>query len=674
MSSYLPTMFQSFTGNSRRPRQVDLSGRNSNPFAAYNSPRQSQAAPRSQITVANAQHERLLRQQERDRLNAAKAIQRNWRGHKSRRRTKDEWRQEWDYREGLVGNDLGIAKTLHENQQDRNSGPTGYTSESEGLKQLQLLLLFVSPWCTEDVSRLERFAERLLHTFRQTIPNHRWAKLLLRLTRVALGVLLRNDVQQLEERTIASDLSLLVFLARAIPKHLAQIAGLYYQALASLTVQTLVSNPSGTARRNLIISCVLGLLQSLNPYTLAAYEGFATFYLATPDLPKYLGDLENLAAGLNFKLLASSLSNSLKHDSDGLRTIMINEEKCLWLLAYFIYFHRHTYGLATSMNTLPEPDYVTVVSSLLCSVAGEVSARLDLEPYQSSNDMDTSHMQKSSLKPLPQVVQREILSLVDQKSITGLLTYTDGVAPSSSTNKPLSITEDAGLLASYALTLLRVFPRRGDDIRMWLYLGSALIIPGPSGSTAKKLPALKYFWKAARNTSVYGSISRDPSAARGLLKSLPQNSTQAEVSENDQEWQVILLFLELYTFVLKVMDDEEFLSGGASPFPGESDPNMSWTRESALPLRDVADLTTFLKNLAFTMYWNASELSGTEDTDLDASIGSYFATSSASRTEGQNKSITVRAVDRKLAGVTGMSLDYLKGMVTGLLRMVYERE
>lgn len=664
-------MFQSFTGNSRRPRQVDLSGRNSNPFAAYSSPRQSQAVPKSQITVANAQHERLLRQQERDRLNATKAIQRTWRGHQSRRRTHENWRQQWDYREGLLGCKPRISESLHKNEEDTSPGPTAYTCEPEGLSQLQLLLLFVSPRCADDISRLERFAQRLLSTFHGTFPSSIWAELLLRLARVALEILLRND---LDETAVNNFLSLLVFLARSIPKQLAQNAGTYYQALASLTVIAKEASPSSSNRRELIIGCVLGLLQSLNPYTLAAYEGFATYYLTTTDLPKYLGDLDVLAAGLNFKLLASSLASSLKHELMGTITIRMNEEKRLWLLAYFIYFHRHAYGLATSMHSLPEPDYVTAVSFLLCSVADEVSARLDHQHDRMIIDMDASRGQKSSPIPLPPFVQREILSLVNQGSVTALLAHIDGVAPFNFKSRASSESKDAGLLASYALTLLRVFPRRGDDIRMWLYLGSALVIPGSSRSTSKKLPAIKYFWTATRNTSVYESISRDPHAALTLLKSLPQNGTQAGSSEKDQEWQIILLFLELYTFVLKVMDDEEFLSGGASMFPGDSDSNGSWTRESALPLRDVANLTTFLKNLAFTMYWNASELSGTEDTDLDASIGSYFGTSSVSRTEGQIKSDAPKAVDRKLAGVTGMSLDYLKGMVTGLLRMVYERE
>ena len=664
-------MFQSFTGNSRRPRQVDLSGRSSNPFAAYSSPRQSQAAPKSQITVANAQHERLLRQQERDRLNGAKTIQRIWRGHQSRRRTQEKWRQEWNYRERLHGYKSRKSEASHENQQDESLGPTAYTSESEALSQLQLLLLFLSPRCLGDIPRLERFSKRLLLTFQGAIPHNGWAGPLLRLTRVALAVLLRND---LEETTVNTYLSLLVFLARAIPKHLAQNAGPYYQALASLTVMTQVSTSSSTTRQQLILRCVLRLLQSLSSHTLAAYEGFATHYLTTPELPKNLGDLEVLAAGLNFKLLASSLASSLKHDSEGLIMFRTSEEKRLWLLAYFIYFHRHAYGLAASTHSLPEPDYVTVVSVLLCSVADEVSARLDPERDRSIIDLVPSRVRESSPIPLPQFVQGEILSLVNQGSVTGLLAHADDVTPSNSRSKASSGSDDAGLLASYALTLLRVFPRRGDDIRMWLYLGSAPVIARSGGSSPKKLPAIKYFWRAARNTSIYGSISLDPRAALSLLRSFPQDGTPAGSSEKDQEWQVILLFLELYTFVLKVMDDEEFLSGGASTLPSGSDLNMSWTRESALPLRDVANLTTFLRNLAFTMYWKASLLSGAEDMDIDGSIGSYFGTSSDLGTGGQTKSLALRAMDSKLAGVTGMSLDYLKGMVTGLLRMVYERE
>src|ERR1700680_4464473 len=86
-------MFQTFSGRSRRPRQVNLSGQNLNPFAASS---WSPSASGTQKTVANAQQEREQRRQERERLNASKRIQRTWRGHRSRRQLADSRRALWD--------------------------------------------------------------------------------------------------------------------------------------------------------------------------------------------------------------------------------------------------------------------------------------------------------------------------------------------------------------------------------------------------------------------------------------------------------------------------------------------------------------------------------------------------------------------------------------------------
>ena len=77
-------MFPTFTGSSRKGRNVNLSGQKAiNPFTST-SWAPSAAAGASQ-TVAHAQAERAQRQQERDRLRAAQHIQRTWRGHRSRR-------------------------------------------------------------------------------------------------------------------------------------------------------------------------------------------------------------------------------------------------------------------------------------------------------------------------------------------------------------------------------------------------------------------------------------------------------------------------------------------------------------------------------------------------------------------------------------------------------------
>jgi len=125
-------MFQTFSGSSRRPRQVNLSGQNKNPFAA--SP---------QKAVANAQQERQLRQLERDRLNASKRIQKVWRGHKVRQDLADSRRKTWD--------ELEVA--------DRGNVPS--TSCPRPLEQLQLLLAFFSPHRRDDIERLAILSQKM---------------------------------------------------------------------------------------------------------------------------------------------------------------------------------------------------------------------------------------------------------------------------------------------------------------------------------------------------------------------------------------------------------------------------------------------------------------------------------------------------------------------------------
>ncbi len=121
-------MFQTFSGSSRRPRQVNLSGQNSNPFAG------------TQKTVAIAQQERQQRQQERERINACKRIQRTWRGHRARRQVADLQRKVWDDLDTLGG---------HQKPDDVLT------------QQLQLLVTFFSSKRPDDCSRLTILSSRI---------------------------------------------------------------------------------------------------------------------------------------------------------------------------------------------------------------------------------------------------------------------------------------------------------------------------------------------------------------------------------------------------------------------------------------------------------------------------------------------------------------------------------
>lgn len=203
---------------------------------------------------------------------------------------------------------------------------------------------------------------------------------------------------------------------------------------------------------------------------------------------------------------------------------------------------------------------------------------------------------------------------------------------------------------------------------MWLYLGSMTTSPG------SQLPALKFFWQTMSSTSIFAAIRGDSKEALTILRPQIQSTTESSSDlTRDREWRNILLFLELYTFVLRFTDDEEFLSGGA-PNLGQIEEPVSRIRESALPLEDVKQLTIFLKNLAFTTYYNAGELSDDEQNNYTG-LGTYFGVSNPSRFQSPgNDTSAKRAPRRPFAGIAGMTFDYVRTIVTGVMRMLYERD
>lgn len=133
-------MFQSFSGSSRRTRQVNLSGQDINPFEASS---WAPTASGTQKTLAAAQHERHLRQVERERLVASKNIQRIWRGHRVRKDVANSRRQAWD-----------LLDSQHAQEED--------LAEPVLLEELNLLLAFFNYKNHEDISRLVRLCDRLL--------------------------------------------------------------------------------------------------------------------------------------------------------------------------------------------------------------------------------------------------------------------------------------------------------------------------------------------------------------------------------------------------------------------------------------------------------------------------------------------------------------------------------
>ena len=158
-------MFQTFSGSSRRPRQVNLSGRNTNPFAANS---WSPVGSGTEKSVANAQQERQQRQQERERLIATKQIQRVWRGHRTRTALANTRRRAWDE----------TSKRWNQSQSDTPLL----------LHELRLLLSFFSPSQRDDVRRLNMLGTKIMESGPQMALGSQQARPLLgKLTSILLA-------------------------------------------------------------------------------------------------------------------------------------------------------------------------------------------------------------------------------------------------------------------------------------------------------------------------------------------------------------------------------------------------------------------------------------------------------------------------------------------------------
>ena len=584
-------MYHSFTGTSRKSRQINLSGRPTNPFASASS------APGPQSAIASAQQDRIHRQQQRDRLQATGRIQRVWRGHTARRKSFKEWRRVWDELEESTVQQAKLRDGAYEDSE-------------QSLSQLRRLLLFFSPRDHGDRKRLSWYGMRQQVTSDAIrCDGGPWPRAYLKLERSCISALRERKP---EDNELDKHLLMVLTFAARRTQLGQQDAMAYYDVLTKL---------KDVSADQLQIALLAPLQTSPE-----AYSGLAVLL----SRPLETQMLSLLRSSIDPRTLVRALS--------GLKENFVSNtpQAKLWLLGNTIY-------LTSGSNS---EFYTTTVARLLGTLADDVefeSPPVDMDNL--SFDHDVLSKVVTGL-PLNTFLQEQTSSLIDQQSIRNLLVRQNSDLPVN--GAALDTPASAQILASYALTLLRCFPAKADDIRMWLYLGPT------HRSSASDVPATRYFWSSAKQTAVFSTIRNNSRTVVNLLKS------QTAQSGRD-DWTVILVFLELYTFLLKIMDDEEFVGSGKRP--------------SAIPLQEVQELVTFLKNLGFALYFNATDLNGANNATLQdtssSGLGRYFGNSVDSTKATPATPETKAPV---VAGITGLTLDYLKGLVTGLLRAIYERD
>lgn len=616
-------MFTSFTGNSRRPRQVNLSGQNLNPFSATSWAPEASGA---RDTVAIAQQERQQRQQGRKRIDAATKIQRAWRNYLKVKALKDTVRLAYDETEQEASKSI-------ENATDVNRS-------GQAILQAKRLNIFYTVHHKEDANRLCRLARRFTYTD-VDLSSADSILLALHLTR-SLGYYKFSHEGSADMLAMLAKLDLTNMTSR--------MAHDYYKIMSKMFESKIVDESQLWAA----LPAITGPLRvtehcSKTQKNLAPYRCFALLVLSCEKARLKPEMLEELAKTVHLPTLfqAISYSTTFRRDIESLES-----DKVLILLTRLIFMRNYSCAKEDSLL------YIEALSAILPSCASEIYRRIDLGEDEKF--------------ALPEFIRTQINTLVSKESVAGVFCKYRPCVNSLPIAKMAGLTldrfdnssagHDANMICSYALLLLRMFPKAGQEIRMWLYQSSVILLPKgfSSTDTCKELeasskdsaPAIKLFWAVTKTSELF--TSKDPLLSIQRSTSVKHHIFKTPDKTLERDWRSLLLFLELYAFALRFTDDEEFLSGGKPKF---DDPTsyVSRSRECSLSLNDVKLLAKFLEHFAFTMYF-------------DEAVILERASSSA-----MHKDAHIAATVKNVL-IADTSYEYVRDLITQVLRKLYARD
>jgi ubiquitin-protein ligase E3 C len=647
-------MHHAFTGSARKPRQVNLSGRPAaNPWTNLPGPSNKQAT--GNVAVANAQADRARRQHEKERLIASRKVQKTWRGHASRRKQKAEWRQEWDDFEKTR---LGQYDTEFSNVPPSIDAARPYETQHDIQSQLRLLVGFQEyrrqvlrdP---QDTTRLLRFASSLRRSSIETLDQpmrSRLCKLGIHAARHIRSIGLHSSGNQTEAVSTTDHLiqlaSLISFLARLVPDDIGRASPLYMEVLKEYFV---ANNAPDLQQAG--VRAIADLLSSASASTESAYTAFTVHILGDDTLSRNLPALESIASSIDRSALLKVLQRPVQK---------VGPRAQIWQVSYIIWVERHAAG---DISALEKVDFVQTLSSLLGSCANEVSERLGVLDVPMNPGPD-------DLRPLDPFVLDNINSISDEGAVReaiSVLSRQDLFNGSPTTN-----FDTARRLADYCVSILRAFATVGEkarNIRKWIW---QMTVPSPAGIDISMVQCL---WSTVAQVGVFKRICQSHrNVISALREAQPQTNqigraatTKEETDQWKIEWRIVLLLMELYSFVLKVIEDDEFFSSSSL-----TEVTLSQYGRRGLALQDAAILTTFLKNLTFVLYWNAAELVPSSEVEDLGALANLFESAERNARFSDSQAAPTTKV-QTLAG-NDVSHDYLKGLSTSLLRMLHERD
>ncbi|PHH59327.1 hypothetical protein CDD81_3377 [Ophiocordyceps australis] len=604
-------MFSTFTGTSRRPRNINLSGQAGNPFS--NTSWSPSVVSNTTKTVIDAHADREKRLAERRRLKAVVKIQSFWRGYQERKAVSERQRSDFD--------DILI----------RNSSqwlPTAF----------KLLLAFFSPRNSNDVQRAVQFAHNV-----GSVPLDEITAGHLQLYRLQRFLIIL--VQSLDASASAQNcpdssdvlLGLIMNVAFKVPSAILRVLDEYYKALG-LLCHTRASHPRGNA----MVAAFHMPLNVAPDADASIYKAIAFQFLTRADIFLFHENISLFASQIQLEKLSQAVQDGYSASSK----FPASANGLLWLLAHFINLGHYC------RNSQERIIYTSILTAQLSTFSSEIKLRLEIASTKPEAHKDRD--EESLIQPLPSYISHQLLALVDRGGIGELLSVFSKTLMESS----LHHLQGVSAFASYILTLLDCFPSHADATRMRLFLGE---IPTASGS----VPTVQSLWQVAKQTTVFAACKAGPDQALTTLQGyLAGYAVESSDSLQEYDWCIILLFLELYIFVLRLSDDEDFLSGMRSLKTGSNSSNLH-LRSCSLSLADIEALIIFLKNTAFTLRYRANDF--------------MRVSNSMGPTKHMRGSIYSELVDTSAQASifpkmpTKLDLESLRAILTTAFKMLYER-
>lgn len=617
-------MFSTFTGNSRRPRNVNLSGQAGNPFS--NTSWTPSTASNATKTVSNAQADRERRQAERHRLQAANQIQRVWRGHRARQQTHDTLRRSFDilYQEGAcrsIDDRLTMSYTL--------------------------LRSFYAASRIEDRRRLLQFVRDCRHVGIANSPpvcatprrRDDFVQLVLDTLNIALA---KGDAQP----DILNLLDLAIQLLATSHSITPASAGDFFEALATLCQSDTIDSDSS----EIIIASFSQLLTlgSNQDSLRSIYDAVAFRFLTRQKLTYFENNIALFSSHIDVERLASAILDGYA------RVKSPAHDDLLWLLSHFV-----SLGDATH-DFVQKATYLEALYLQLTALSKDISPHLG-SPRSSDLSSDEGH-ESSVSQHLDPVIQKQLMVLVSPGAISNVLNYLPAALQNSSSHH----LQETSLLAGYISTLLACFPGQADEIRMRLFLES---IPTPEGD----ITTVRLFWRSVRESDLFNKLYTQSQPPEDVLRDYVQGQAHpSRSSPEEQQWRVIVIFLELYIFVLRLSDDEDFF-GGIKPQLSSESSSTSRIRASSLPLQDLKLLTVVLKNAAFALHYKAHHISHSPShtrATVNSRLSSYLGSSSAfdpTKSRGTQSSPSTNFSSK-------LDIGSLKDLITTAMKMLHERD